>query len=71
MWIIIRGLCILAAIAAVVILFLATGWILGMLGINPPERLMTAIFVFIGLVATIYALTGGFERLWKCGPPPG
>lgn len=67
---IVRILTILLAVAIVVICYYTVVWVLGMLGIHPPQNLMTAIFVAIGLIAAIWALTGRMDTFvnWR-GPP--
>ncbi len=56
---------VLIAITATVICYYLIDWVLGILGIHPPERLMVAIFVFIGLVSIYGAIT---DR-WAWWPP--
>lgn len=60
----IRVLTILAAIALLVALFFFTVWILAMLGIAVPQKILTAIFIFLGLIVAIGALTGRFDSWW-------
>jgi hypothetical protein len=61
----IRGCYILLAIAFVVLLYYVTIWVLGMLGIHVPVHIMQVVFVIIGLMAVIGALTGRFDNFWK------
>lgn len=60
---IVRILYILLAIAVVVLCYYGTIWILGLLGIRLPQQILTVIFVIIGLVAAIWALTGRMDNL--------
>ena len=55
---------ILLGIAILVLLYFGTVWVLGLLGITPPDRVLTAIFVVIGLLLFIAALTGKFNPWW-------
>jgi hypothetical protein len=59
---------ILLGIAILVLLYWGTIWVLGLLGFMPPERVLTAIFVVIGLLLFIAALSGRFNSWW--GPTP-
>lgn len=58
---IIRVLYILLAIAVVVALYYLTIWVLGLLGITVPQHIITVVFVIIGLIAAIGALTGRLD----------
>jgi len=57
---------VLMAIAATVICYYGIIWVLDLLSIHPPERLMMAIFVFLGLAA-IY---GAYTDRWTWWGPP-
>lgn len=61
----IRVLSILLAIAFVVLIYFVTIWVLGMLGIHVPKDILTVIFVIIGLMAAIGALTGRFDNFYN------
>jgi len=52
---------ILLGIAILVLLYLGTVWVLGLLGLTVPDRVLTAIFVVIGLLLFIAALSGRFN----------
>jgi len=62
---VLRVLNILLAIAFVVLLYLVVGWVLGMLGISIPDQIMKVIFVIVGLMAAIWALTGRMDAWWN------
>lgn len=66
----IRVLSILLAIAFVVLIYFVTIWVLGMLGIHIPPNILTVIFVIIGLMMAIGALSGRFDNIanWPRGP---
>jgi hypothetical protein len=66
----VRVLSILLAIAFVVLIYFVTIWVLGLLGIHVPQNIMTVIFVIIGLMAAIGALSGRFDDVfnWPRGP---
>lgn len=57
----VRILSILLAIAVVVLCYYVTIWVLGLLGIHLPQQILTVIFVIVGLVAAIWALTGRMD----------
>jgi hypothetical protein len=57
----VRVLYILFAIACVVLAYYVIVWVLKLLGIMPPDPIMTVIFVILGLAAAIGALTGRFD----------
>ena len=61
----IRILYILLAVAFVVLAYYVVIWVLGMLGILIPEHILKVVFVIIGLLAVIGALTGKFDNFWK------
>ena len=64
MSLLLRILHILLAIAFVVLIYYVTIWVLRMLGINVPEPILTVIFVIIGLMAAIAALSGQLDNWW-------
>jgi len=57
----VRVLMILLAIAFVVLCYYVTIWVLGLLGIHIPQNILNVIFVIIGLLAAIWALTGQLD----------
>lgn len=57
----IRVLRILLAIAVVILCYYVTVWVLGLLGIHLPQQILMVIFVIVGLVAAIWALTGRMD----------
>lgn len=61
----IRVLYILLAIAFVVLAYYVVIWVLGMLGIHVPDQIMKVVFVILGLLAVIGAMTGRFDNWWK------
>lgn len=66
--IVIRVLNILLAIACVVLCYLLSIWVLGLLGVVVPEQILKVVFVIIGLLAAIWALSGRLDNWWKSGP---
>ncbi len=56
---------ILIAITITVIAYYGIIWVLDLLSIHPPERLLMAVFVLIGLVSIAAAIVGRFENWWK------
>lgn len=54
-------LYILLAIAVVVLLYLVTMWVLRLLGVTVDARIITVIFVILGLLAVIGAISGGLS----------
>jgi hypothetical protein len=70
MGLLIRVLSILLAVAFVVLIYFVTVWVLGMLGIHLPQNVLTVIFVILGLMMAIGALTGRFDNIanWPRGP---
>jgi len=70
MGLLIRVLSILLAVAFVVLIYFVTVWVLGMLGIHLPQNVLTVIFVILGLIMAIGALTGRFDSIanWPRGP---
>ena len=65
MSLLLRVLHILLAIAFVVLIYFITIWVLGLLGIAVPGQILKVIFVIIGLMAAIAALTGRLDNWWK------
>jgi hypothetical protein len=62
--IVIRVLNILLAIASVVLMYLVTIWVLGMLGVSIPDQILKVIFVIFALLAAIWALSGRWDSWW-------
>ena len=62
-----RVLYVLVGIAFVVLAYYVVLWVLGMLGIAVPDQIMKVVFVILGLLAVIGALSGKFDNWWK-GP---
>jgi hypothetical protein len=60
---VIRVLSILLAIAFVVLLYYITIWVLGLLGIHIPLHILTVVFVIIGLMMAIAALSGRLDNI--------
>jgi hypothetical protein len=60
----IRILYILLAIAFVVLAYYVVIWVLSMLGIAVPEHILKVVFVILGLLAVIGAMTGQFDHFW-------
>lgn len=58
-----RILQILLAIAILVLCYLVVFWVLGLLGIVVPDRIVTVIFVILGLVAALGVLGGRFDNI--------
>ncbi len=65
----IRVLSILLAIAFVVLIYFVVIWVLGLLGIHIPQNILTVIFVIIGLMAAIGALSGQFDNIFRWPNP--
>lgn len=65
----VRVLSILLAVAIVVLCYFVTVWVLGLLGIVLPANILTVIFVIVGLIAAIGALTGRFDPWFKWRGP--
>lgn len=61
----IRVLYVLLAIAFVVLAYYVVIWVLGMIGITVPDNILRIVFVILGLLAVIGALTGRFDNFWK------
>jgi len=62
----VRVIMILLAVAVVVLCYYATIWVLGMLGIHLPANILTVIFVIIGLLLVLWAITGKLDN-WASG----
>jgi hypothetical protein len=65
MSLLIRVLGILLTIAFVVLIYFVTVWVLAMLGIHIPDHILKVIFVIIGLMAAIAALTGRADNWFR------
>ena len=65
MSIFVRVCQILLAIAFVVLAYYLVIWVLGLLGIAVPDQILKIIFVILGLMALIGALSGRFDNWWK------
>jgi hypothetical protein len=65
MGLVIRIFSILLAIAFVVLLYLVTIWVLGLLGLHVPPNILTVIFVIIGLIMAIGVLSGRFDNIYN------
>ena len=65
MSIFVRVCQILLAIAFVVLAYYLVTWVLGLLGIAVPDQILKIIFVILGLMALIGALSGRFDNWWK------
>lgn len=61
----IRVLYILLAIAFVVLAYYVVIWVLAMLGITVPQQILQIVFVILGLLAVIGAMTGRFDNFWR------
>lgn len=68
MGLLLRVLSILLAIAFVVLIYFVVVWVLGLLGIHVPQNILTVVFVIIGLMAAIGALSGRFDNFWQLPP---
>lgn len=64
MRILIRVLYVLLAVAFVVLAYLITLWVLGLLGLPVPVDILKVVFVILGLIAVIGALTGKLDHWW-------
>jgi uncharacterized membrane protein len=67
----IRVLQILLAIAIVVACYFVTIWVLGLLGIVVPDKILRVAFVIIGLIAAIGVLSGSMSTWFRIPGPPG
>lgn len=65
MSIFVRVLWVLLALAFVVLAYYVAVWVLNMLGLHVPDQIMKVIFVILGLLAVIGALTGRLDNWWK------
>lgn len=61
----VRVLQVLLALAFVVLAYYVTIWVLGLLGITLPAQILQIIFVILGLLAVIGAITGRFDTWWR------
>lgn len=61
----IRVLYVLLALAFVVLAYYVTIWVLALLGIVLPDQILKIIFLILGLLAVIGALTGRFDTWYK------
>jgi hypothetical protein len=60
----IRVCYVLLALAFVVLAYLVTIWVLGLLGIPVPDQILKVVFVILGLIAVIGALQGKWDSYW-------
>lgn len=60
---IIMLLQILLVIAVIVLCYYLTRWILGLLGVQIPDRILIVVMVIIGLMAAIAILSGRFQAI--------
>ena len=58
----IRTIMILLAVAMIVLCYYVVVYVLGMLGIHIPGNILTVIFVIIGLLLVLWALTGKLDN---------
>ena len=63
----IRVLYVLLALAFVVLAYYVTVWVLGMLGLGVPDQILKVVFVILGLLAVIGALSGRYDN-WLTPP---
>lgn len=63
----VRVMMILLAVAVVVLCYYITIYVLGLLGIHIPGNILTVIFVIIGLLLAIWALTGRLDNWFISG----
>jgi hypothetical protein len=61
----VRALYVLLALAFVVLTYFVVIWVLDMLGISIPDKILKVVFVIIGLIALISVLTGKFDNIFK------
>ena len=59
---------ILLVIAVVVLCYYLVRWVLGLLGVEVPDRILVVIMVILGLMAAIAVLTGQVNRINWWGP---
>ena len=60
---------ILLYLAFVVLAYYVVVYVLGMLGISVPDQIMKVVFVIIGLMAIIGALSGRWDNWWRRPTP--
>ena len=58
---------LLLALACVVLAYLVTVWVLGLLGLAVPAEILKVCFVILALLAVLGALSGKWT--WWQGPP--
>jgi hydrogenase-4 membrane subunit HyfE len=58
----IRVIMILLAVAVVVLCYYVVIYVLGMLGIHIPGNILTVVFVIIGLLLVLWAITGRLDN---------
>jgi hydrogenase-4 membrane subunit HyfE len=58
----VRVIMILLAVAVVVLCYYVVIYVLGMLGIHIPSNILTVIFVIIGLLLVLWAITGRLDN---------
>lgn len=63
----VRVMMILLSVAVVVLCYYITIYVLGLLGIHIPSNILTVIFVIIGLLLAIWALTGRLDNWFSEG----
>jgi uncharacterized membrane protein len=54
---------ILLAIAILVLCYIIIVWVLGLLGIVPPQHLLTVVFVILALMAALGIISGRFDNV--------
>ena len=59
---------ILLVVAVVVLCYYLVRWVLGLLGVEVPDRILVVIMVILGLMAAIAVLTGQVNRINWWGP---
>jgi len=63
----VRTIMILLAVAVVVLCYYVVIYVLGMLGIHIPGNILTVIFVIIGLLLVLWAITGRLDNWFISG----
>jgi hypothetical protein len=63
----VRVIMILLAVAVVVLCYYVVLYVLGMLGIHIPGNILTVIFVIIGLLLVLWAITGRLDNWVNTG----
>lgn len=58
----VRTIMILLAVAVVVLCYYVAIYVLGMLGIHIPGNILTVIFVIVGLLLVLWAITGRLDN---------